>query len=299
MSNDSELVVPETPPRRGRPGFLVVAGLALLAALAGALVWTLAYRIGQLAAALVAVAAGAAIGLAVRRGGRTGVIAGTVAVILTIVAGAVGSNFAQRHELISGITRLQQDWAELAVSATAGPSDEPLQDDPGCISHAVPPKQILAVLPAAALLCMSAADLATVWADVPQEKRAELPKAARDKVEAVLAGSTEEQLAKSRADYESAAYAIPAAVIACAPPPDFTQSTAAAGLGFPNGVPLLLPRAELFDDNRARGDGLRPDPPTPSCFVRENAKENPLEPISWLLAAMVAFVIPFRARRVT
>ena len=163
----------------------------------------------------------------------------------------------------------------------------------------MPPKQILAVLPAAALLCMSAGDLATVWPDVPVAKRAELPKAARDAVEAVLAGSTKGQLAKSRAEYKSAAYAIPAAVIACAPPPDFTQSTAAAGLGFPNGVPLLLPRADLFNDDRVRGDGLTLDPPSPKCFVRENAKEHPLEPISWLLAAMVAFVIPFRSRQGT
>ncbi len=86
MSNNSQLVAPEAPPRLGRPGFLVAAGLALRA-------------------------------------------------------------------------------ADTQRGAHGGTSVKPLPDDSSCISQAVPPKRILAVLPAAALPCMSAADLATVWWD--------------------------------------------------------------------------------------------------------------------------------------
>jgi hypothetical protein len=283
----------------GRSSILVGLGLGVVAAVVGGIAWIFAYRIGQILAALAAVAVGVGIGAAVRRGGRNGVLAGVVALVLTLAAGAVGSNFAQRHELIRGIARLQEDWAGLAVDAegstTADTSTgEPLQDDPSCISHSVPPKEILQVLPAAALLCMSAEDLATVWTDVSDEKRAELPESARRQVEAVLRGTPDEQLAASRTAYDQAGYDIPDAVVACAPPPDFTQPTASAGLGFPDGVPLFLPSADLFDADRPRGDGLEFDPPTARCFARENAKEHPLEPISWLVAALAAFAIPFR-----
>ena len=281
-----------------RPGLLVGVIAGVLVAAAGTLAWVLAFRLGQLAAALVAVAVGVAVGLALRSG-RRGALAGVLAVVLTVAASVAGSNFAQRHQLIQGIDRLQQDWASLAVQSAPGGSagDAPLVDDPACISSGIPPKEILAVLPPAALLCMSAKDLATVWKDVPEEKRAELPESARAEVEAILRGTPEEQLEASREAYDQAAYDIPDAVVACAPPPDITRATAAAGLGFPDGVPLFLPGADLFSADRKRGDGLEFDPPTQRCFVRENAREHPLEPISWLLAAVAAFAIPFGRRQ--
>jgi|GEM_PF-5805468 len=299
------------PPSR-RDFWIGLAAGVVTAAVGGGL-WFLANELNEPAAAVVAIGVGVAIGFAVAKGsrGRVSKLLVVAAALLTILANALGQNFAQRSQLLDGIEQLNRDWAGLhvdpppetergkevsAADAASAAEDAGLSCDLIPKGVVVPPPEIVDVMPVGGFLCMQPKDIAVIWADIPAEVRAEFPEDVRGQVEAFIGSQTEEALAARRSEYEATSYDIPDPVVACAPQPDFTQPTAAAGLGFPDGVPLFLPSADLFSGERVRGDGLDLPPASPLCFMRENAKEHPLETASWLAALGLSVAVPLRRR---
>jgi hypothetical protein len=179
----------------------------------------------------------------------------------------------------------------------------------------IPPPEIVAVMPTPAFDLMGPEVMAVVWPDIPDERKAELDPALVAEVTALIDAAEQAEgaeaasesggssgtsgggltLAEARAIYSESNYDIPEPVLQCAPPPDLTQPDAAAGLGFPDGVPLFLPLSDYYQ-TRVRGDGLAVAAPTPWCFASENAKAEPIEAASWVAAVLLAALIPARRR---
>jgi len=305
---------------------LVVAGV-------GVWLWIAANTVFDVEMGWLAVPIGAAVGAAVAVGAasRSRIAVPLLAIVITLLSSVLADNFFQRASLISGIETLQTQWADLKVEpiATVPPegSSEDVAEGPGSASGTsttvaptscpansdlVPPAEIVKVLPLAAYDCMTPKILAVIYADVPDEIKPQLPPTLKADAEALLASEAEAaeseatsardqaaraELDAARAQFQGTTYDIPAPVLACAPPPDLTQPTAMAGLGFPNGVPLVLPLGDLFSGPLARGDGQSYEAPSPACFAAENAKEHPLHAASWVLGAVLAGAVAFVMRR--
>lgn len=290
----------------------VVAGLA--AVIAGVAVWFLVRDVSIFSPGWLAIVVGVLIGAAVVvGGGRRGVLPAVLVGILTVLAAVLSQNFVQRQQLEEGIDTLQEQWASLRQPPVGEAGAEPPADAgappttaPGGLDRPLPPPEIAAILPLEALLTIPPEGLAQIWQHVPADKQAQLPPETVAAVEAILAGGTPPAgspttpVPDSTATAEAAAaetgFDIPKPVLECAPPPDFTQPDAAAGLGFPDGVPLILPLSDYYRTAPPRGDGQDVDPPSPVCFAVESAKDDPLEAMFWALGLVAAIVVAARWR---
>jgi len=308
----------------------------VLAAAAGIAIWLLVASVADAdIMGLLAIPIGAGIGLAVAYGAqsRSRVVVPLVAVVITILMGMVADNFNQRSELLSGIDDLQAQWSDLQVEPVALAGPDPAPDEatatgpdgatpmtvaPECPEQAdlIPPPEIVKVLPLEAYGCMPAETMAVIYPDIPTEILPQIPVQLREQAEAIIdadaaaaeaeavAAEAENRTAQAQSDLEAARaaftetdYDIPRPVLECAPPPDFTQPTAQAGLGFPNGVPIFLPLGDLFSEGLERGDGQTYEAPSPVCFGIENSKDHPIQAASWGIGAVLAGALAFRQRR--
>ncbi len=299
---------------RAVSGALVAGSIA---AVVGVWAWVLANHRFDVELGWLAVPVGLGIGLAVAFGSgrlRSPWIC-LVGVGLGLVATSLASNFLQRELLYDGIDSLQGQWASLQVELPAAGTDE---EDLAALrpegDFIVPPPAIVRVLPAEGYETMEPEVLAIVWEDVPPATLTEVRALYPDKVaqaEEIIAsgdlpdlavdptleadgpeGPTLEE-AKARYQASEDEYDIPRPVAECATPPDFTEPTAQAGLGFGDGVPLFLPLADLLIDEAERGDGQEYEAPSPACFAIENAKDQPVETASWLVAILAAGLLPW------
>ncbi|MFN3258716.1 MAG: hypothetical protein ACE37B_23780 [Ilumatobacter sp.] len=301
---------PASGPNPDGPAALHVGG-AILAGVAvgsiGGAIWVLANYSLDVEMGWLAIPLGAAIGAAVGAGarfasGRWGIVVAVVVALLTMFG---AQNFLQREQLFDGIEALDDQWGDLRVPA------EPEGDDPTQMrpegTFVIPPPAIVAVLPTPAFETMEDEVLAVVWEDVPADRLDEIRSAYPDKVaaaEALIAsgqvpdleaagdGATEEALTldEARDRYEASAdeFDIPKPVAECATPPDFTQPNAQAGLGFVDGVPLILPLADALNGDPVRGDGQEYESPSPLCFGIANAQDQPVETVSWIVGLVLA-----------
>lgn len=292
-------------------------GAGLVAAGLGIWIWVVANHRLEVEVGWLAIPVGLAIGVAVAWGSgrRRAAWVSVVGVVIGVLAMSLSSNFLQRELLYDGIATLQAQWGTLQVDLPEeGTDEEDLADLRPEGEFVVPPPAIVRVLPAPAYEAMEAEVLAIVWDDVPPDVLAEVRELYPDKVaraEAIIAsgelpdlavdpdltaetptGPTLEE-AKARYAASEDEYDIPPPVAECASPPDFTQPTAQAGLGFVDGVPLFLPLADLLIEEQPRGDGLEVETPSPACFAIENAKDQPVETASWALAIVAAGLVPW------
>lgn len=263
-------------------------------------VWFAVRHVWLFASGWLAVLVGAFIGGAVvRAADRSGIWPALLAAALTVLAAILAQNFVQRDQLQDGIETLQADWANLkksAGSATPSAADAPLE-------RPFPPPAIAPLLPVEALLTIPPNGLAQIWQYVKPETKAKLPTELVAQVEALVAGGASPEGKSAMGDATTSStkaatsaaveanFNIPRPVLKCAPAPDFTQPTAAAGLGFPSGVPLILPLSDYYRTAPPRGDGVEAKPPSAVCFARESAKDDPLEAVFWLLGLAVAVAV--------
>ena len=292
-------------------------GLGLIAMVAGATGWVVANHRLEVEMGWLALVVGALIGVAVAIGSgrRRGVAVSLVGLLLGVSAMVVSSNFLQRELLYDGIDTLQGQWDTLQVALPDESTDEEdlaaLRPDGEFI---VPPPAIVRVLPALGYEAMEPEVLAIVFDDVPpatlEEVRALFPDTVARAEEIIASGElpdlgvdpdlaadtpTGPTLEEAKARYEASEdeYDIPRPVAECATAPDFTQPTAQAGLGFGDGVPIFLPLGDLLIEPGERGDGQEFAEPSPFCFAAENAKDQPVETISWLIAIVLAALLPW------
>ena len=281
----------------------VLRALALggLAALIGGALWVAGHRavdaeMGWLGL-LVGLLVGVAVVLAARR--RRGVSLVVVSVVLTLVAAGLAQNFLQRAMLQDGIDELQARWSELQVPLPGedGDAADAVPEPPeGAV---VPPPEIVAVLPLGAYQNISPEVLAIILDDVPPDVRSQLDPASVAEAERLRAeadaGGGEDRITAARAEFEQSDFDLPDPVAECAPPPDFTKPTAADGLGFDDGVPLLLPASDYFGDWE-RTDGQDYAAPSAACFARESILSEPVQSLFWVLGVAAAAVIPSGTR---
>jgi len=315
---------PETDSVKQSPLARRVFGGTIAGAIVGALgvlAWVLINNAVNVEMGWVAIPIGALIGLAVAVGASSTSRIGVplLAVVITLLSSVAADNFLQRAHLVDGIAALQAQWEGLRIDIPQAPAPSPsteggsAADEPTTVPAAtcpanvdlVPPPEIVKILPIEAYDCMSANILAVILNDVPAELVPKLPPQLKADAEALIAADAaaakqdqaKSDLAKAKETFAGTEYDIPKPVLVCAPPPDFTQPTAQAGLGFPNGVPLILPLGDLFQKDLVRGDGQTYEPASPVCFARENAKEHPVQAASWGIGAILAGVMAFLRRR--
>jgi hypothetical protein len=311
----------------------LVVGLAVAAA--GTWLWVAANYAADIDLGWLAVPIGLAIGAAVAVGsGRsTSRWAPVGGALVAVLAMFLSQNFLQREQLYDGIDALQAQWDDLQVASldeevleAADEGPDPDADPAELLAMrpegemVIPPPAIVRALPAGAFAAMEAEVLAIVWEDVSPEileqVRAQDPdKVARaeeirasGELDAATPGdagggaeraATGPTLEEAQARYEASEdeFDIPAPVAECATPPDFTQPTAQAGMGFADGVPLILPLADLLNGTPERGDGQVYEAPSPFCFGLENAKDQPVQTASWAVAIGAAAFVPWRLGR--
>ena len=307
-SDPSEAVTgPDTGRRAAAPrrptttDVLRALALGAVAAVLGGFLWVAGHRavdveMGWLGL-LVGLLVGAAVVVAARR--RRGVVLVVVSLVLTLAASALSQNFLQRAMLLDGIDELEARWSDLQVPlpGEGGDAADALPEPPeGAV---IPPPEIVAVLPVGAYQNMPPETLAIIWDDVPADVMGQLDPAFVAEAEqlraAAEAGTGDASIAAARAEFEQTDFDLPDPVAECAPPPDFTKPTAADGLGFADGVPLLLPASDYFSDWE-RTDGQDYAAPSPACFARESIRSEPVQSLFWLLGFVAAAVIPSRTR---